>query len=130
MPSPALLPADAVRIAQRARRLVRSGQLSHTAYCVLDNLLWSCRAKNTSSAVVSYNGLAKLAHLAKATVSAAIKALEGVRLITKVRPRRALFPWPSGGLQARNLANKYMQFGQQVHSACAGRPRVQSAARY
>ena len=59
MSSPALLPpSDAVRIAQRARRLVRSGRLSHTAYCVLDNLLWSCRTKNASNAVVSYNALA------------------------------------------------------------------------
>jgi hypothetical protein len=106
MPSPALSPADAVRIAQRARRLVRSGRLSHTAYVVLDNLLWSCRPKNASHAVVSYNGLARLAHLAKATITRAIVTLEALRLITKVRTA-GLIPlgvWRSAG----------QEFGQQI----------------
>jgi len=128
MPSPALSPADAVRIAQRARRLVRSGRLSHTAYVVLDNLLWSCRPKNASHAVVSYNGLARLAHLAKATITRAIVTLEALRLITKVR-RRALFPWACGGQQARNLANKYILLVPTAHEFTR-QPIIQSESIY
>src|SRR5690348_11589000 len=123
MPSPALSPADACRIAQRARRLVRSGRLSHTAFCVLDNLLWACRPKNASHAVVSYTGLARLAHLAKATISRAIVTLEALRLITKVR-RRILVPWHQGGSQCRQLANLY-QF-QPRHCEFNRRPVIKS----
>ena len=61
LPSPIL-------IIKRARKLLRCGKLSHTAYGVLDTLLWSCRPKSGSSAVVSYNALARLTHLAKITV--------------------------------------------------------------
>jgi DNA-binding transcriptional regulator YhcF (GntR family) len=111
---PALLPADAVRIAQRARKLLRAGRISHRDYCILDNLLWSCRAKGAGHAIVSYNALAKLAHVAKATVAAAVKALEAVGLISRIR-RRALFPWAGGGLQARQLANQYILLAPAAH---------------
>ncbi len=106
MPSPALLPTDAARIAQRARRLLRAGKITHRDFCILDCLLWSCRAKGAGHAIVSYAGLAKLAHVARGTVAAAVKALASVGLITKAK-RRALFPWHHGGLRSRQLANAY-----------------------
>ena len=121
---PALLPADAVRIAQRARKLLRAGKLTHTAYCILDCLLWSCRAKGAGAAIVSYAGLAKLAHVAKATVAAAVKVLEAVGLISRIR-RRALFPWACGGLQARQLANQYLFRAPTAHEF-SGQPVNQS----
>jgi hypothetical protein len=111
---PALLPADAVRIAQRARKLLRAGKLTHCQFVILDNLLWSCRAKGAATAVVSYNALARLAHCAKGTVAAAVRALEALRLITRIR-RRALVPWHQGGLQARQLANQYILHAPTAH---------------
>ena len=113
-PPPAikLTPAEAAAIAKRGRKLMRAGRISHKQWAVLDCLLWSCRNPATGAIVVSFSGLEKLTHVARATVSSALHTLEQLRVLRRIK-RRVRFLWHQGGQQSRQATNAYV-----LHPPC------------
>jgi hypothetical protein len=86
-PPPARRPttAEAIAIAKRARKLLRKGMLTHHQAVVLDCLLWACRNPATGAILVSYSALQRLCHCARATIAAALDALQRVGLLSRVK---------------------------------------------
>ncbi len=97
-PPPAikLTPADAAAIAKRDRKLMRAGRITHNQWAVLDCILWSCRNLTTGAIVVSFSGLQKLANVGRATVAGAVKVLERLRVLRRIK-RRVRVVWHQGG---------------------------------
>jgi hypothetical protein len=106
-PVRALAPAEAGAIAGRARKLLRRGLLTHHQHALLDCLLWACRNPVTGAIVVSYTALQKLAHMARGTISGALRALESLGLLTTIR-RRVRLSWANGGHASRQATNAYV----------------------
>src|SRR3954469_21555506 len=79
--------AEAIAIAKRARKLLRKGMLTHHQAVVLDCLLWACRNPATVPILVSYSALQRLCHCARATIAAALDALQRVGLLSRVKRR-------------------------------------------
>ena len=112
----ALSPPDAGRIATRARKLLRRGQITHRQHAILDCLLWSCRAPGRASCRVSYTRLCRLAHVSRETIAGAIRRLARLGLIRKIRHRITVV-WVNGGRATRQAVNEYQllphtEFGQ------------------
>jgi hypothetical protein len=115
--------ADAIHVIRRARKLLRRGRLTHRQFVLIDSLAWCCRAPG-GSIVVSYAGLARLTHMARATIAGALSELERLGLLSRIR-RRALVAWHQGGLQARRLANGYRLHPPADHHEFSPRPGIQ-----
>jgi hypothetical protein len=101
-----LSPAQAGAIAQRARKLLRRGQLTHRQLAVLDALLWSCRAPGQPGCRVSYTRLCELTHVSRETMAGAIKRLAELRLI-RVTKHTVLAIWANRGRQRLQAVNEY-----------------------
>jgi len=108
-PPPARRPttAEAIAIAKRARKLLRKGMLTHHQAVVLDCLLWACRNPATGAILVSYSALQRLCHCARATIAAALDALQRVGLLSRVK-RRVRLAWHQGGTTSRQATSCYM----------------------
>jgi hypothetical protein len=98
--------AEAISIAKRGRRLLRTGRITAKTYVVLDCLLWSCRNPVTGTIVVSYRGLMRLCHCARETVAGALAVLERLGLVGRIK-RRIKVAWHNGGSASRQLSNAY-----------------------
>ena len=108
-PPPAikLTPADAAAIAKRGRKLMRAGRITHNQWAVLDCILWSCRNLTTGAIVVSFSGLQKLANVGRATVAGAVKVLERLSVLRRIK-RRVRVVWHQGGQQSRQATSAYV----------------------
>jgi hypothetical protein len=108
-PPPAikLTPADAAAIAKRGRKLMRAGRITHKQWAVLDCILWSCRNLTTGAIVVSFSGLQKLTNVGRATVAGAVKVLERLRVLRRIK-RRVRVVWHQGGQQSRQATSAYV----------------------
>jgi hypothetical protein len=105
---PKMQPKDAVAIAKRARKLLRAGKITHRQLSIVDALLWCCRSPTSGGIVISYSGLMRLCHVARATIAEALRVLERLGVLSKIR-RRVRASWRS--LQA---TNRYV-----LHVPCA-----------
>ena len=101
-----LTPAEAGAIATRARKLLRLRQLTRTQFALLDALLWSCRTAGHATARVSYGQLQQAARMARATVAAALAALERLGLVQRTK-HRILAIGANGGRVWRQLTSSY-----------------------
>jgi hypothetical protein len=101
-----LNPQQGGRLAKRARQLLRSGQLTHREWALLDGLLWSCRRPGQDLAVASYSALQKLVHIARGTVATALDKLEGLGLIGRIK-RRIRVSWHQGGSASLQATSCY-----------------------
>lgn len=99
--------ADAIAIARRARKLLRAGRITHRQFVIIDCLLWSCRNPRTGAIVVSYSALQRLAHVSRETIAGALRVLERLGVLTRIK-RRVRLAWHQGGVTSRQLANAYM----------------------
>jgi hypothetical protein len=106
-PARRLTTAEAIAIAKRARKLLRKGSLTHHQAVILDCLLWACRNPATGAVVVSYSALQRLCHCARATIAAALDALQRVGLLSRVK-RRVRIAWHQGGTTSRQATTCYM----------------------
>jgi hypothetical protein len=106
-PARRLTAAEAGEVAYRARKLLRKGQLTHRAYCLLDCFLWCCRDAKSGAIVVSYKRLEQLAHLSRGVIADGIRQLEGLRLLTRIK-RTVRVRWHNGGQQCRQAMNAYV----------------------
>jgi hypothetical protein len=115
--------AEAISIAKRGRRLLRTGRITAKAYVVLDCLLWACREPATGRIVVSYSALQRLCHCARETVSGALRVLMELGVLTKIK-RRIRVAWAHGGSASRQLTSAYVLHpGADTESN--GRPVIQ-----
>ena len=87
-------PKDAISIAKRARKLLRAGRITHRQLSIVDAMLWCCRSPTSGGIVVSYSGIMRLCHVARGTVAEALRALERVGVLSRVR-RRVRAGWRS-----------------------------------
>jgi hypothetical protein len=99
--------AEAISVAKRGRRLLRSGRITAKTYVVLDCLLWSCRNPVTGTISVSYTALTKLCHCARETVASALRVLGTLGVLTKVK-RRVRVAWAHGGSASRQMTSAYV----------------------
>lgn len=77
-----LSPSNAAYIAKRARKLLRSGDLTHHQVTILEAMLWDARSPGADRVIVSYAGLQKLARACRQTIADAVEAFE--RLVPPV----------------------------------------------
>ena len=98
--------AEAISIAKRGRRLLRTGRITAKTYVVLDCLLWSCRNPATGLISASYRGLMRLCHCARETVAGALAVLERLGVVGRIK-RRIKVAWHNGGSASRQLSNAY-----------------------
>ncbi len=98
---------EAATIAYRARKLLKSGQITHHQFCVLDALLYGERRKNDAKVIIAYSRIQRIAHVCRDTVAKAIARLQEVGLF-RVEKRRLLVLWTNGGKAWRQLANAYV----------------------
>jgi hypothetical protein len=106
-PAVKLAPAEAAAIAKRGRKLMRAGRITHKQWAVLDCLLWSCRNPTSGAIVVSFSGLQKLVKVGRATAAGAVKVLERLRVLSRIK-RRIRVVWHQGGQQSRQATNAYV----------------------
>lgn len=102
----ALSAAGAGMAAQRGRKLLAKGLITHRQYALLDCLLWGCRTPGRATARVSYSILQERAHQARSTVAAGIKVLLSLGLIQRTR-YRILIVGQNGGRVWKQLTNVY-----------------------
>ena len=101
-----MTPAEAGAVAARGRKLLRLRQLTRAQFALLDALLWSCRTAGQATARVSYGQIQQAAGMARATVAAALTALERLGLLQRQR-HRILAVSPAGGRVWRQLTSSY-----------------------
>lgn len=99
-------PQQAGQLAKRGRQLLRSGEITHREWCLLDALLWSCRRPGQDLAVASYSALQRLVHVARGTVASALDKLEALGLIARIK-RRVRMAWSHGGQASRQATSCY-----------------------
>ena len=93
-------------IANRGRKLLREGLLTHHQYALLDALLWSCRNHGSAIARVSYGQLQQRAHVARGTVATGLEVLIKLGLIQKIK-HRLLAIGANGGRVWKQLTSSY-----------------------
>ena len=101
-----MTPAEAGAVAARSRKLLRQRLMTRTQFALLDALLWSCRPAGQATARVSYGQLQAAASMARATVAAALKALEGLGLVQRIK-HRVLAIGANGGRVWKQLTSGY-----------------------
>ena len=121
LPMPAaqpISPAEAGKIASRARKLLRRGLLTHHQLALLDCLLWSCRRPGAGVVVASLTALQRLAHMSRETVSNGVRRLAELGLLGIVK-RRVRCAWIGGGTASRQATNAYVFRAVHTESAQA-----------
>jgi hypothetical protein len=106
-PARRLTPAEAAAVAKRGRKLMRAGRITHHQLALLDCLLWSCRNPTTGTIVASYSALERLAHMARATIAEALRVLERLHVLSRIK-RRVRLAWHQGGVQTRQATSCYL----------------------
>ena len=101
-----LTPAEAGAIATRGRKLLRLRLMTRRDLVLLDALLWTCRTAGQATARVSYGQIQAATRMARATVAAALTALERLGLVQRQR-HRVLAVSPAGGRVWRQLTSSY-----------------------
>jgi hypothetical protein len=101
-----LSPSNAAYIAKRARKLLRSGELTHHQIAILEAMLWDARRPGANRVVVSYTGLQKLARTCRQTIAGAIAAFERLGLVRRIK-HKVLVLWANGGRQWQQRPNEY-----------------------
>ena len=104
---PSMTPAIAGQVAYRVRRLHRRGDLTHADLALADALIWASRKPGTAVAIVSYSALCRLAHVARGTVTAGLKRLEGLGILQRIK-RRARVAWGQGSSASRQAVSAYV----------------------
>jgi hypothetical protein len=100
-------PTQAAYIAKKARKAVRAGLLTHHQFAVLETLLWDARPRGSDRVNAAYSFLQKLANVCRQTVSDAIRALEQLGLVRKIK-HKTLRLWANGGRQWQQRPNEYV----------------------
>ena len=116
--APPISPAEAGKIASRARKLLRRGLLTHHQFALLDCLLWACRRPGAGAVVASYTALCRLAHMSRETVSNGVRRLAELGLLAIVK-RRVRCAWIGGGTASRQASNCYVFRAASTESAMA-----------
>ena len=116
--------AEAISIAKRGRRLLRTGRITAKTYVVLDCLLWSCRNPATGLISASYRGLMRLCHCARETVAGALAVLERLGVVGRIK-RRIKVAWHNGGSASRQLSNAYTLHPGGPDTESSSRPVIQ-----
>jgi hypothetical protein len=104
---PQMTPAAAGQVAYRVRRLHRRGDLTHADLALADALIWAARKPGSAAAVVSYSALSRMAHVARATVAAGLRRLEGLGILQRFK-RRARVIWGQGSTASRQAITVYV----------------------
>jgi hypothetical protein len=104
---PPMTPADAGKVAYRVRALHRRGDLTHADLALADALIWAARKPGTAAAIVSYSALCRLAHVARGTVAAGLRRLEGLGIIQRIK-RRVHVAWGQGASASRQAVSAYV----------------------
>ena len=99
-------PSQAAHIAKRARKLLRSGELTHHQIAVLDSLLWDLRKHGSDKVTATYRGLQKMARVCRQTVAEAIAAFVRLGLLRKFK-MKVLVLWANGGRKWQQQPNSY-----------------------
>jgi hypothetical protein len=102
-----LSPSAAAYIAKRARKLLRSGELTHHQVAILEAMLWDARRPGSDRVVVPYAGLQKLARACRQTIADAVAAFERLGLVRKLK-RKVLVLWANGGRKWQQQPNEYV----------------------
>lgn len=98
--------ADAGRLNQQARDMLKRGEISRTQLTLFEALLWTCRRPGQSTARAAYTLLQRGIHAARSTIAAGLAALERVGLIARQKTR-VLAIGANGGRVWRQLPNVY-----------------------
>jgi hypothetical protein len=101
-----LSPSNAAYIAKCARKLLRSGELTHHQVTILEAMLWDARRPGSDRVVVSYAGLQKLARTCRQTIADAIAAFERLGLVRRIK-HKVLVLWTNGGRKWQQRPNEY-----------------------
>jgi hypothetical protein len=120
MPPPLSI-ADAIVVAKRARKLLRAGRITHRQFTLIDCLLWSCRNPITGTICVSYSALQRLCHVARDTIAEALRVLERLGVLTRIK-RRVRVVW-GASIASRQATSSYVLHPRTESS---GRPVDQS----
>jgi hypothetical protein len=115
--------ADAVSVAKRMRTLLRAGRVTHRQMALVDCLMWSCRNPATGVISASYTALARLAHVARATIAKALCVLEDLGVLTRIK-RRVRMTWHQGGTATRQATSAYLLHPS--HTEFSGRTVIQT----
>lgn len=86
---------DPTVVARRLRKLLRARRLTPHEYALADTLLWSCRRPNTDRCTVSFSSLARLAGVGRTTAVAAVRKLQQLGVLTRVK-RWVIVVWGLG----------------------------------
>ncbi len=101
-----LTPAEVGRLMKRARKLGRRGELTPHDHRLLDALLFQCGNPTSGAVVASYNALARITAMARATVAKGIARLVACGLLQKIK-RRLRVTWHQGGTASLQAPNAY-----------------------
>jgi hypothetical protein len=104
---PQMTPAAAGQVAYRVRRLHRRGDLTHADLAIADAIIWAARKPGSAAAIVSYSALSRLAHVARATVAAGLRRLEGLGILQRFK-RRVRVIWGQGSTASRQATTVYV----------------------
>jgi hypothetical protein len=130
-----LSPSNAAYIAKRARKLLRSGELTHHQVTILEAMLWDARRPGSDRVTVSYAGLQKLARACRQTIADAVEALERLGLVRRIK-HKVLVLWNNGGRKWQQRPNEYQfccesgeqtQYPKQVIQILISEPSVSKA---
>jgi hypothetical protein len=111
--------AEAGGIAARVRLLRRQRLLTAYEAALADVMLWTARKPGSACLTASLAVLARLAGQARSTATAAVRRLEELGLIQRIR-RRVRMPWHGGRTASRQVANAYRLIA--LATETAGRP--------
>lgn len=124
LPLPLVVPltaGEAIAIAKRGRRLLRSRLITHRQYALLDCLLWSCRCPSTGRIRVSYTALQRLVSISRETVAMGLRILQELGVLTRIK-HRVQVSWHQGGCATRQATSSYVLHATKpTHSEFAGR---------
>jgi hypothetical protein len=102
-----LSPTRAAHLSKQARKLHRSGALTHAQLIIFDTLLWDARKPGSDRTTVSYTGLQKLARVCRQSVADAISAFERLGLLRRIK-LKVLVLWANGGRKWQQRPNEYV----------------------
>ena len=100
-----MTPNQAGSLAKKARRLLREGALKTRDICLLDVLMWSCRAPGMRQTAASLRSLARLTRMCKESVIDGLARLIAGGLLRKDK-RRVRVSWGLG-VASRQATNRY-----------------------
>lgn len=111
-------------VARRCRQLYRKDRITAKQLALVDCFLWSCRNPATGAIVISYSRLEKLANMARATIAEALRVLERLGVLTRIK-RFVDVVWHQGGSQRRQAASAYVLHPPADHCEFNDQPVIQ-----